>query len=92
MWTSQQGAVKELLVGSTHVVLPELLQVEMLFLTALKPNIFPKHKACSSCTCRNPLTGLAWELPGCHILGYVCKKPVSKIEPSGQKSIPTARL
>lgn len=76
MLNSQWGAVKQLLVGSTHVI--DGTVVEMLFLVALKTNIFPKHSACRSRLCRNPLAGLVWELSGCHILGHVARELLGK--------------
>lgn len=56
--------------------------VEMLFLVALQTNVFPKRSASRSRLCRNPLARLVWELSGCHILGYICKRTVRKIDPS----------
>lgn len=79
MLSSQWRAVEELLVGSTLVI--DGTVVEMLFLVALKTNIFPKHSACRSRLCRNPLAGLVWELSGCHIWGCICKRTVRKIDP-----------
>lgn len=88
MLNSHWRAVRELLVGSTHVI--DGTVVKTLFLVALKANIFPKHSAHRSRLCRNALAGLVWELSVCHIWGYVCRRTVRKIDPSWQWNIPKA--